>query len=72
MEVRIEAVDLEGILDVVSGRAVAVVVGILAAAGSSCVNCRQRIAAQNIGSWSCTAVRRSALLLLERRIEGNV
>ncbi len=62
VEVGVEAVDLEGILDVVGGRAVAVVVGVLCrrprAPG---VHGRQGIAAQDIGGIAFRARDRSAV-----------
>src|SRR5882762_11576052 len=68
METGVEAVDLEGILDIVVCRAVTVVVCIKAGASLASVNSWQGIAAQDIGGGVASRAR-IQLLLLERGIK---
>src|SRR6266481_5504274 len=49
MEIGVEAVDLDGILDIVCRRAIAIVIGVRAAACSGGSHCGHWIAAQDIG-----------------------
>ena len=79
VEIGVEAMDLEGILDVVSGRAVAIVIRILTAACCTRIHCGHRVAAEDISraqnTWARTINGPSAgrarihLLRLERGIK---